>query len=145
VSSLVSRERPYGRECGNERPEDSRDCDAEERYWSFYSGHTSQSFAGATVTCMHHAYVPLYGGGAGDDWACVGALGVATMTALLRVGTDVHYLSDVTVGALMGSAAGLLIPWLLHYRHGTPQRSASEAFRFTVVPTGLGVRGVLVF
>jgi membrane-associated phospholipid phosphatase len=146
VSSLVSRERPYVRECGDDRREDSRDCTVNDRYWSFYSGHTSQSFAGAAVTCMHHAYVPLYGGGAADDWACVGALAVATGTALMRMGTDVHYASDVAVGALMGAATGVLVPWLFHYRYGAGElSSAQKELGFTVIPTGLGARGVLVF
>jgi len=151
ISSLVSRERPYVRECGDERSASSRDCTTEEQYWSFYSGHTSQAFAGATVLCMHHAYVPLYGGGWGDNLACVGALGVATGTALMRIGTDVHYATDVMVGAALGSATGLLLPWALHYRHGAPLAADGEAadsgqdWSLRVLPMGLGISGELVF
>ena len=119
VSLFASRERPYGRECGGELAEQTRDCGARDRYYSFYSGHSSQSFAAAAVNCMHHAYVPLYGGGAADSWACVGSFGVAATTALLRVATDVHYVSDVLVGALIGTTTGLMLPWALHYRHGS--------------------------
>jgi membrane-associated phospholipid phosphatase len=144
---LVARERPYGRRCGSEGlPEDSRDCDGRDRYFSFYSGHTSQAFAGAAVNCMHHAYVPLYGGGAGDTLACIGAFGIAAATAFFRVGTDVHYTTDVATGALLGTATGLLLPWLLHYRHAAPTPSAADrSWSFTLVPTGLGASGVLVF
>jgi hypothetical protein len=146
VSSLVSRERPYGRRCGEPGfPEDSRDCDSRDRYLSFYSGHSSQSFAGAAVKCMHHAYVPLYGGGAADDWACVGAFGIAAATALMRVGTDVHYTTDVAMGALMGTGTGILLPWLLHYRHGPRTHEAKPDWSFTLIPTGLGAAGVVVF
>jgi membrane-associated phospholipid phosphatase len=146
VSAFVSRERPYGRRCGDAAfPEDSRDCKSSDRFLSFYSGHTSQAFASAAVQCMHHAYVPLYGGGAADDWACVGAMGIAATTAALRMATDVHYATDVTAGALMGTATGLLLPWLLHYRHGAPAALESSSWRLTVVPTGLGATGVLVF
>jgi membrane-associated phospholipid phosphatase len=146
VSSLASRERPYVRDCGGELSDDGRDCTIPDRYWSFYSGHTSQSFAGATVLCMHHAYVPLYGGGLPDALACVGALGVATTTAMMRVATDVHYASDVMTGALMGAAAGLLVPWALHYRHGAPSDTlGSEDWSLRVLPMGLGAQGVLVF
>ncbi len=145
VAALVSRERPYGRRCGSEGlPDDSRDCDTRDRYYSYYSGHTSQAFAGAAVKCMHHAYTPLYGGGAGDDASCVAGFGIAAATALLRMGTDVHYASDVVTGALMGTATGLLLPWLLHYRHGAPTGSA-EGWSFTLIPTGLGAQGVLTF
>jgi membrane-associated phospholipid phosphatase len=95
---------------------------------------------------MHHAYVPLYGGGVLDALACVGALGVATSTALMRVATDVHYVSDVMMGAAMGSAAGLLIPWLLHYRYGAPSGTlGSEDWSLKVLPMGMGAQGVLVF
>jgi membrane-associated phospholipid phosphatase len=147
VASLVLRERPYGRLCGSDGlPDDSRDCDSRDRYFSFYSGHTSQAFAGAAVNCMHHAYVPLYGGGTGDALACVGAFGIAAATAFFRVGTDVHYTTDVAAGAIMGTATGLFLPWFLHYRHGAPTPSGDErSWSFTLVPTGLGASGVLVF
>lgn len=146
VSSVAGRERPYVRNCGDGLPAESRDCTVTDRYRSFYSGHSSQSFAGAAVACMHHAYVPLYGGGAADNWACVGALGVAAATALMRVRTDVHYVTDVATGALVGGATGVLLPWLLHYRFG-PLEAGAEArdWSFSVVPTGLGANGVLVF
>ena len=141
---LVGRERPYGRDCGQLLPPDSRDCKSSDRYFSFYSGHTSQAFAAATVNCMHHAYVPLYGGGAADRWACISTLSIATATAFMRVGTDFHYVSDVATGALMGSAAGVLIPWLFHYRYGAPTTSPRD-WSLSVVPTGLGLQGVLIF
>jgi membrane-associated phospholipid phosphatase len=145
-SSLVSRERPYGRRCGEPGfPDDSRDCDSRDRYLSFYSGHSSQSFAGAAAQCMHHAYVPVYGGGAADDWACVGAFSIAAATALMRVSTDVHYTSDVLTGALVGSATGILVPWLLHYRYGAPAPEPAPSWRFTLIPTGLGATGVVIF
>jgi membrane-associated phospholipid phosphatase len=125
VSYAASRERPYGRECGAELNGLTRDCVGRDRYYSFYSGHSSQSFAAAAVNCMHHSYVPLYGGGAADRWACVGTFGVAATTALLRVATDVHYASDVLLGALIGTTTGLLLPWALHYRHGGVKRAAA--------------------
>ncbi|HTV19976.1 MAG TPA: phosphatase PAP2 family protein [Polyangiaceae bacterium] len=147
VASLVARERPYGRLCGSELlPDESRDCDSRDRYFSFYSGHTSQAFAGAAVNCMHHAYVPLYGGGWNDTWPCVGSFAIAAATAFFRVGTDVHYTTDVATGAIMGTATGLLLPWFLHYRHGTPTPLGDDrSWRFTLIPTGLGASGVLVF
>lgn len=143
---LTARERPYGRGCGTALPEESRDCDSRDRYYSFYSGHTSQAFAGAAVHCMHHAYVPLYGGGVADGLACAGAMTIAAATAFFRVGTDVHYATDVAMGALMGTATGLFLPWFLHYRHGASSASdAGPSWSFTLVPTGNGARGVLVF
>lgn len=146
VSSLASRERPYGRECGGELDLQSRDCTSRDRFWSFYSGHASQAFTGAAVTCMNHAYVPLYGGGAADTAACAAALGVAGATAFLRISTDAHYASDVLMGALLGTATGLLVPWALHYRSGSAsERVDANAPHFMLVPFGLGAAGVLVF
>jgi len=158
VSYGVSRERPYGRECGGELPADTRDCETRDRYYSFYSGHSSQTFATAAVNCMHHAYVPLYGGGAADAAACAGMFTIAAGTAVLRVATDVHYLSDVLLGAVLGTTTGLLVPWALHYRHGAKKGDsngetgigkgspdASSDFQLTVVPTFGGLSGVLVF
>ncbi len=145
VSYFASRERPYGRECGGELDPRTRDCVNRDRYYSFFSGHSSQSFAAAAVNCMHHSYVPLYGGGAADRWACVGAFGVAATTALLRVATDVHYVSDVLMGALIGTTTGLMLPWALHYRHGAAQRekAASEAPSVFVLPSiGVGYGGL---
>jgi membrane-associated phospholipid phosphatase len=156
ASYFTSRERPYGRECGDELPANTRDCVARDRVYSFYSGHSAAAFASAGVNCMHHAYVPLYGGGAADDWACAGMFGVAATTALLRVATDVHYVSDVAMGALIGTTTGLLLPWALHYRHGAAVKrgvemdaSAPRDLQLTVVPSispGFGgLYGVLVF
>ncbi|HEU4577738.1 MAG TPA: phosphatase PAP2 family protein [Polyangiaceae bacterium] len=149
VSLFVSRERPYGRECGGELPEATRDCANRDRYFSFYSGHSANSFAAAAVNCMHHAYVPLYGGGAADSWACVGMFGVAATTALMRVATDVHYVSDVLVGASIGTTTGLLLPWALHYRHGATPTPGSLEPRLSVLPvlspTFQGLSGVLIF
>ena len=150
VGLAVSRERPYGRECGGELPANTRDCLARDRYYSFFSGHSSHSFAAAAVSCMHHAYVPLYGGAA-DDWACAGGFGLAVTTALLRVATDVHYVSDVAIGALIGTTTGLMLPWALHYRHGAVPTGAKETgdVQLTVLPSlrpGFsGLHGVLVF
>jgi membrane-associated phospholipid phosphatase len=146
VSSLASRERPYGRDCGGALDGRERDCLQSSRYKSFYSGHSSQAFAVAAVNCMHHAYLPLYGGGTPDTLACIGALGVAGATAFLRVSADVHYTTDVLAGAFMGSAVGLLVPWAFHYRFGPPAPpDEARSWTLQVVPTGLGAYGVLTF
>src|SRR4051812_2809780 len=51
---LVSRERPYGGDCGNgELPSQADDCVGSTRYRSFFSGHTAFSFTGAALICVH--------------------------------------------------------------------------------------------
>ena len=66
VAAVASRERPYGVDCSDPRTAAVDDCTDRRRFRSYFSGHTSTSFTAAGLTCMHHAYLPLYGGGAGD-------------------------------------------------------------------------------
>lgn len=119
VSTSVGRERPFGRSCGSELSEESRDCDGSARHRSFFSGHASLAFAGASLVCINRAYLPLHGGGAADAVTCGSAYVAAASTATLRVVSDMHYTTDVLAGAAWGTLAGLTLPWLLHYRHGT--------------------------
>ena len=44
-------------------------------------------------------------------WAATGVLGAAT--AYLRIAADKHYATDVLAGAVLGSAVGLTVPWLM--------------------------------
>lgn len=139
TANLASRERPYARLCGtDELSADDSDCTSDYRYRSFYSGHTSFSFALAAATCTHHAHLPLYEGGA--SWVpCATGLAFAAATGASRILADQHYLSDVLVGAATGSAIGWLIPWL-HYAAGErPRASGPDDVRMTVVPFGKGI------
>lgn len=80
---------------------------------SFFSGHTSTSFAAATAYAVtfwrRHPTTP---------WRFV-VLGVgealATSVALLKIEAGYHYPTDVVAGALVGAGLGLLVPTL----HGT--------------------------
>jgi len=114
TKNLVARERPYAQGCEDE-PIEVVGCDSRDRFRSFFSGHTAYAFTGASLICVHHANLPLFGGGAADAAACIGAAALASTVALLRVLSDRHFLTDVLVGALVGAASGLLIPSLLHY------------------------------
>lgn len=84
---------------------------------SFPSSHASTAFTAAGLTCVHHAYLPLYGG-AWDTAACIESLTLAGATALFGVIGDRHYTSDVLAGALMGFAIGCLYPYFFHCRGG---------------------------
>jgi membrane-associated phospholipid phosphatase len=55
----------------------------------------------------------------------------------MRVAADRHWLSDVAVGALVGSGIGVAIPMLAHryLRHG-------ERVCLVVVPGGVALGGV---
>ena len=144
TKSVVGRERPFGRTCGTELSEDTSDCEGRGRFASHFSGHTSASFAAASATCMHHQYLPLWGDT--PSWVpCVVGYSAAAATGLLRIAADVHYLTDVGVGAVVGTGVGLLIPWL-HYRPGgTAARDSDSVLgwmqrhQVSVVPAPGGV------
>jgi hypothetical protein len=57
-----------------------------------------------------------------------------------------HYLSDVVVGAALGTAMGFAVPWLVLYRRRgyAHSGSADDGMRLTLVPMsgGAGVAGV---
>lgn len=146
VSGFVSRERPYGRECRRDETfAKTDDCERYNRYRSFFSGHASQAFVAAALTCAHHSSFPLYGSRTADQAACVAMFALATATGMLRVVADQHYVSDVTIGALLGTAIGFGVPYLLHYRDADPApKKAPAPVTFTLVPTpvGLSLTGV---
>jgi membrane-associated phospholipid phosphatase len=141
---IASRERPFGRECGDEVDAETNDCVADNRFKSFLSGHTSQSFAAAGVTCVFHAKMPLYGGG--TDWIpCAGGLAMATATGTLRIVSDQHYATDVISGALLGTSVGVGLPLFLHFHGRTPEPGEEAKARVFVLPTLNGAQAVGVF
>ncbi len=145
---LVSRERPFGRDCGGaELPEDAIDCANSVHYRSFFSGHSAFSFTGAALICVHHFENELMGA-PWDALSCAGGYAVAATTASFRVVSDVHYSSDILLGAAVGTLVGYGVP-LLHYRLGTaPTKTATggraPALQMTLVPSpnGIGVAGI---
>ena len=144
VSGLASRERPYAAECVGEAQEERRDCRGAKLLQSFYSGHTSTTFAVASATCMHHAMLPLYGGGVADVVPCLTSIALAGATGTLRIVADQHWASDVLVGAAMGTFSGIAVPYFLHYAWGPPEAPEPDAISLRVVPlpTGATLMGV---
>lgn len=74
---------------------------------SFYSGHSSFTFAAATSALSACGLTACSAG----KWLYLG-LPLAATTAYLRLAADVHYASDVLAGAAAGSAVGWWMPKL---------------------------------
>lgn len=133
----VARERPLVRDCREKPGYSDPLCDSGE-YASFPSSHTSTAFTAAGLSCVHHQFLPIYGG-AWDDLACATSLSLAFSTGLFRVVGDRHYASDVVFGAVAGFSLGYLYPWLFHYQYGPLDReteTTQNALNWTVIPSG---------
>lgn len=145
---VVSRERPFGSSCGQgELPDDAIDCRDSFHYRSFFSGHSAFSFTGAALVCVHHFENELLGS-PWDGVSCAAGYAVAATTASFRIVADVHYASDVLLGATIGTLVGYGVP-LLHYRKlggesRAREQSALPRLELSLVPApgGLGVLGV---
>lgn len=128
VAGLVGRERPYARALCNGPIDDegkSSDCLSNNRYRSFFSGHTTAAFTLAALTCVHHINLPLYGGGPAEAIPCATSMMLAAGVGLLRVASDQHYFSDILVGAAFGTAVGFAVPYMFHYAHTKDRPNAA--------------------
>ncbi|MDX2010474.1 MAG: phosphatase PAP2 family protein [Myxococcaceae bacterium] len=98
---------------------------------SFFSGHTSFT-VGLTVSAGMIGLLRGYKT-AWLTWAV--GVPMALATATLRLAADKHWMTDVLVGAAIGSAFSVAIPLLFHGREAAP------AFRVSPMPNGLAVSG----
>jgi len=133
----AARERPLVQDCRNSPGSDPL-CDSGE-YASFPSSHTSTAFTAAGLACVHHQFLPIYGGGTWDNVACATALSLAFATGIFRILGDRHYASDVIFGAVAGFSLGYIYPWLFHYSYGPKDREENaqeSALQWSVIPGG---------
>ena len=81
------------------------------RYFSMPSGHTTATFAFAAAVTVAAVRLPRF------RWVIgLVVFASALLVAFARVFTDQHWLSDVVVGALLGSVTGIVLTrW--HNRH----------------------------
>lgn len=68
---------------------------------SFYSGHTSASFASASILCLSKKKL------------CAPGLSIALLVGYLRISANKHWLSDVGVGAAIGYVNGRYAPLMV--------------------------------
>ncbi|MGA9520765.1 MAG: phosphatase PAP2 family protein [Myxococcaceae bacterium] len=130
IKFVAQRERPFVHALSSEQRLTT--ADPHDNNLSFYSGHTSFTFAMATA-----AGTVAELRGYRNSWL-VWAVGMplAGLTGYLRMAADKHYLSDVLVGAAVGSAFGVGVPLLLHPRNG---RLNTGPVTLRVVPSANGV------
>lgn len=112
VKFAVGRERPFVHALA---PVDKgKTAHPSDNNLSFYSGHTNLAFALATssgtlASMRGYRWSPAV-------W--VTGLTIASATGYLRIAADKHYASDVLVGAVVGSAVGVAVPWYFHRAAG---------------------------
>ena len=114
---LVGRERPFVHALAPD--EKLQTASPADNNVSFYSGHTTETFALAaasgTIGELHgYRWAPV-------AWGVGGAL--AGVTAYLRIAADKHWLTDVLVGAVVGIGIGVGVPCLFHPALGEPAPS----------------------
>jgi membrane-associated phospholipid phosphatase len=137
---LSGRARPYVQDCGAAVPGSSIDCNTNSEYRSFFSGHSTLSFTSAGLICAHHLRLHLFDSAA-DPVLCASAFVAAVGIATLRVVGDMHYASDVLTGAVVGTAVGLGIPLLHHYRSHEEGESAGLDIHLLPTPNGVSLTG----
>lgn len=90
---------------------------------SFFSGHTTLAFAGAAFTSyVFGKYHP------DSPWrfaVTAGTYTLAAATGIMRVAGGNHFATDVLVGAAVGTACGILVPWL-HTKISSSQSGSSS-------------------
>ncbi|AKF10378.1 phosphatase PAP2 family protein [Sandaracinus amylolyticus] len=111
VKRVTNRARPYERECATNPS--APGCQSHDIYESFYSLHTGLAATSAGFSCALHLERNLFGDLGHDIASCGGSIAAATVTGLLRVVADRHYLSDVIIGGLLGFAVGYLVPMIV--------------------------------
>ncbi|HEX5659725.1 MAG TPA: phosphatase PAP2 family protein [Polyangiales bacterium] len=123
----VARERPFLR---TQRDSGELVTHGPDDNLSFFSGHTSITFAlavgaGSIASFREYKHAP---------WIWALGMPLAALSGYLRIAADRHYFTDVLTGALVGSAVGVLIPWLhRHYAHTDgPRVSASPPGMLTM-------------
>lgn len=104
LKSVVDRGRPYLYEDG--APLEKK----EDWYDSFPSGHTSMAFAGAAFTS--YVFGKYYPDSQYRIPLTAASYALAATVAGLRIASGSHYLTDVLTGAAIGTAYGLLVPYL---------------------------------
>jgi undecaprenyl-diphosphatase len=121
---LVDRNRPY---MYFDDPSEEG-LESGDRLNSFPSGHTAYAFNSAVFTSR--VFTRCFPDSPWKTPVIAGSMGLAVTTAVLRIGSGNHFVSDVLAGAAIGGLSGFLIPWL-HETEGS-----AEWLSVTPLPSG---------
>jgi hypothetical protein len=127
VKYVAARQRPYVRQGHPELASDAHDQNL-----SFFSQHTTFTFAVAASSTT----LLVDQGEPSARWYGVAAFGAAGLTGYLRLAGRQHYLSDVVVGAGVGTLIGWAVP---HWFHRPIQLGSA---RILLLPSPNGIAGV---
>lgn len=119
----AARERPYAWASGGSVAPDGRE--------SFWSGHTSFTFSVAAA----YTQIARLRGRPGWRWQSALLFAGAAATGWLRLAGDRHWLTDVGVGAVTGTAVGLVVPLLAFHEEG----AKAPAVALVPAPGGFGL------
>ena len=146
AKNLVNRPRPYMYFDG------APEKDIEEGDWnkSFFSGHTTLSFTGATFAS--YVFSKYFPDSNMKIPVIVGSYAFATTTAILRMASGNHFFTDVLTGAIVGTLSGFLVPYLHSFSSNTESNSTESSlattnygatepgFSFAIIPNGVYCR-----
>ena len=126
----INRPRPYIYSGSDDLPE----SDLNDGGWakSFPSGHTTLAFASATF--LTYTFCRYFRNSPWRIPVSIGSYAIAAGVAVLRVSSGSHFLSDVLVGAAIGSAVGFLVPFFhtLNTKNDMSVAMTGNGLSFTV-------------
>lgn len=117
----LGRERPFVHALPDE--EKAKQPQRSDNNLSFYSGHTSITFAIAAASGTIASLRDYRSSAA--VWGSL--VPMAALTGYFRMAGDRHYFTDVLTGAVLGSAVGVLVPLAFHGRSGKMADTLPEA------------------
>ena len=144
LRDAIGRARPRTTDCLAQGRDDCLDDPESTR--SFPGGHFAETTAAATLTCVQHLSLGLYGA-PWDAVTCAATLSADAAVGVLRLVSDNHWATDVIAGGALGAAIGVGLPILVHrvrWTGGATARLMPIIFPI-IVPNGaeLAVAGAL--
>lgn len=116
AQALYGRQRPEYTFCEENIGADDPRCEGGDRTnRSLISGHFATAVAGASLTCLHHGRMRIYGNQRRGRTACVTHTLAAATVGISRSLAGSHWPTDIISGAGLGLLAGWVVPRLLHY------------------------------